>query len=162
MSNRPDAAGLGFARNLGIPTEVIDHTEFSSRESYDAALREQLAGAKVDLVCCAGFMRIMTPVVLDPWHGRMLNIHPSLLPLYKGLNTHARAIADGARLHGASVHFVTAELDGGPVIGQAAVPVLPDDTPETLAARVLSIEHPLYVKALALVASGEVHMNTSA
>ena len=161
LSNRPDAAGLVFAQNAKIRTHVVDHKGFSSREDYDAALRDRLASENLDLVCCAGFMRIMTPVVLDPWRGRMLNIHPSLLPAYKGLHTHERAIADGAKLHGATVHFVTAELDGGPIIAQAAVPVRPDDTPETLAARVLKVEHPLYVKALELVASGKVHMKTS-
>ncbi|NMD06477.1 MAG: phosphoribosylglycinamide formyltransferase, partial [Phyllobacteriaceae bacterium] len=116
------------------------------------ALNDHLQKQDLDLICCAGFMRIMTPVLIAPWQGRILNIHPSLLPGYRGLHTHERAIADGARTHGATVHLVTAELDDGPVIAQASVPVLPDDTPESLAARVLAVEHPLYVQALAKMA----------
>jgi phosphoribosylglycinamide formyltransferase 1 len=162
LSNRPDAAGLEFANKSSIATQVIDHMQFSTREAFDAALHEALLAHDLDLVCCAGFMRIMTPVVLAPWLGRMLNIHPSLLPAYKGTHTHERALADGVKRHGATVHFVTPELDSGPVIAQAAVPVLPGDTPQTLAERVLALEHPLYVKALELVASGKIHMRASA
>ena len=121
-------------------------------------MNAELQKHHLDLICCAGFMRIMTAVLIQPWQGRMLNIHPSLLPLYKGLHTHERALSDGAKIHGATVHFVSDELDGGPVIAQATVPVLGGDTAETLAARVLTIEHPLYVRALALVASGKFHM----
>jgi len=161
ISNRPDATGLDFAKAASITTEVIDHKQYSSREAFDAALHQALVSHNVELVCCAGFMRVMTPAILDHWRGRMLNIHPSLLPAYKGTRTHERALADGAKTHGASVHFVTPELDSGPVIAQAAVPVLPNDTAETLAARLLEVEHPLYVKALALVASGKIHMRTS-
>ena len=161
ISNRPDAAGLGFAKAANIVTEVVDHKQYSSREDFDAALHQTLVSHNIDLVCCAGFMRVMTPAILDHWRGRMLNIHPSLLPAYKGTNTNERALADGATRHGASVHFVTPELDSGPVIAQAAVPVLPSDRAETLADRVLEVEHPLYVKALALVASGKIHMRTS-
>ena len=161
ISNRPDAAGLDFAKAANIVTEVVDHKQYFSREDFDAALHQTLVSHNIDLVCCAGFMRVMTPAILDHWRGRMLNIHPSLLPAYKGTNTHERALADGATRHGASVHFVTPELDSGPVIAQAAVPVLPNDRAETLAARVLEVEHPLYVKALALVASGKIHMRTS-
>jgi phosphoribosylglycinamide formyltransferase-1 len=153
VSNRPDAAGLKFAQDRKIPTHVIDHKGFSSRESFDAALNGYLQSQKLDLIACAGFMRIMTPVLLEPWAGRMINIHPSLLPLYKGTYTHERALADGVKVHGCSVHYVTEELDGGPVIAQAEVPVLPGDTPETLAARVLVEEHKLYPKALAMAAS---------
>lgn len=162
LSNTPDAPGLNFAKSANIPTEVVDHRDFSSREEFDATLHATLSAHKVDLVCCAGFMRIMTPVILDNWRGRMLNIHPSLLPAYKGTHTHERVLADRARIHGATVHFVTPELDSGPIIAQAAVPVLAGDTPDTLASRVLAVEHPLYVKALALVASGKIHMSTSA
>jgi phosphoribosylglycinamide formyltransferase-1 len=161
ISNRPDAAGLDFAKAANISTQVIDHKQYSSREVFDAALHQALVSYKVDIVCCAGFMRVMTPAILDHWHGRMLNIHPSLLPAYKGTHTHERVLADGAQTHGASVHFVTSELDAGPVIAQAAVPVLPGDTPDTLATRVLDVEHSLYVKALALVASRQLYMRTS-
>jgi phosphoribosylglycinamide formyltransferase 1 len=125
------------------------------------ALNAELQNHNLDLICCAGFMRIMTPVLIQPWLGRMLNIHPSLLPLYKGLHTHERALADGALVHGASVHFVSEELDGGEVIAQSQVPVLQGDTAETLAQRVLGIEHGLYVSALALVASGQVQAKAS-
>jgi formyltetrahydrofolate-dependent phosphoribosylglycinamide formyltransferase len=161
VSNKADAAGLSYAARQGISTGLVNHRDFATREAFDAALNAHLQGQNLDLICCAGFMRIMTPVLISPWLGRMLNIHPSLLPAYKGLHTHERALTDGARLHGATVHFVTAELDGGPIIAQASVPVLPDDTPESLSARVLTVEHPLYVKALALVASGAIHMKTS-
>jgi phosphoribosylglycinamide formyltransferase 1 len=153
VSNRPDAAGLKFAQGRIIPTHVVDHKSYTTREAFDAALNDYLQSQNLDLIACAGFMRVMTPVLLEPWAGRMINIHPSLLPLYKGTQTHERALADGVKVHGCSVHYVTEELDGGPVIAQAEVPVLPGDTPETLAARVLVEEHKLYPKALALVAS---------
>ncbi len=144
LSNNPQAYGLERARRAGIPTEVVDHRDFSSREDFDRALAEHIDRYRPDLVILAGFMRILTPEFVRHYQGRMLNIHPSLLPKYRGLDTHARAIAAGDREHGVSVHFVTPELDGGPVIAQARVPVLPDDTPETLAARVLQREHRLY------------------
>ncbi|MGB8313557.1 MAG: phosphoribosylglycinamide formyltransferase [Aestuariivirga sp.] len=153
VSNRPGAAGLEFAKAQGIATHVINHKDYATREAFDAALNDYLQAQKLDLVACAGFMRIMTPVLLEPWAGKMINIHPSLLPLYKGTRTHDRAIADGATVHGCSVHYVTAELDGGPVIAQAEVPVLAGDTVESLSARVLAEEHKLYPKALAIVAS---------
>ena len=152
VSNRPDAAGLALARSHGIATHVVDHKNYASREGFDAALNGYLLGQNLDLIACAGFMRIMTPVLLAPWAGRMMNIHPSLLPLYKGLHTHERALADGIKIHGCTVHFVSPEVDGGPIIAQAEVPVLPGDTPATLAARVLVEEHKLYPKALATVA----------
>jgi phosphoribosylglycinamide formyltransferase-1 len=161
VSNKADAAGLLFAEERGIETKVVDHRGFASREAFDAALNSYLQNHFLDLICCAGFMRIMTPVLIRPWMGKMLNIHPSLLPLYKGLHTHERALSDGAKVHGCTVHFVTDELDSGQIIAQASVPVLAGDTAETLAARVLEQEHPLYVKALALVASGAVQMRTS-
>ncbi len=160
-SNNPEAGGLAYACGQGIQIIAVNHKEYATRESFDSALNFELQKHNLDLICCAGFMRIMTPELIRPWAGRMLNIHPSLLPLYKGLHTHARAIADGAKTHGASVHFVNEELDGGEVIVQARVSVQPDDTPETLAARVLKVEHPLYVKALNLVASGQVQAKAS-
>lgn len=160
-SNRADAAGLDFAREAKIETAVVDHKLFATRELFDAALNAELQKHALDLVCCAGFMRIMTPVLIKPWAGRMLNIHPSLLPLYKGLNTHARALADAAKIHGASVHFVSEELDGGEVILQSQVPVLPNDTVQSLSDRVLGVEHALYVEALKLVASGKVQAKAS-
>lgn len=153
VSNKADAPGLAYAASQGITTQVMNHRDHASREAYDAALSQHLKSKQLDIICCAGFMRILTPVLINDWAGRMLNIHPSLLPLYKGLHTHERALADGAKEHGASVHIVTEELDGGPVVEQAVVPVLPGDTPETLAARVLEVEHPLYVKALAKLAT---------
>jgi phosphoribosylglycinamide formyltransferase 1 len=160
-SNNPDAGGLNYASQQNIPTAAIDHRLYPAREAFDAAFNAELQNHGLDLICCAGFMRIMTPVLIRPWAGRMLNIHPSLLPLYKGLHTHERAIEDGAKTHGASVHFVNEELDGGEVIARATVPVLVTDTAESLAARVLTIEHPLYVKSLALVASGQVQAKAS-
>jgi phosphoribosylglycinamide formyltransferase-1 len=152
VSNRADAPGLKFARNRNILTHVIDHKNFATREAFDAALNNYLQSQKLDLIALAGFMRVMSSVLLEPWAGKMINIHPSLLPLYKGTNTHERALADGVKIHGCSVHYVTAELDGGPVIARAEVPVLPGDTPETLSARVLAEEHKLYPKALAVAA----------
>ena len=153
VSNRPDAPGLKFAQGRNISTHVIDYKNYAMRESFDAALNSYLQSQKLDLIACAGFMRVMTSVLLEPWAGKIINIHPSLLPLYKGTHTHERALVDGVKVHGCSVHYVTDELDGGPVIAQAEVPVLPGDTPETLSARVLVEEHKLYPKALALVAS---------
>lgn len=152
VSNIADAPGLDFARSQGISTAVLSHKTHPTREAYDAALSAHLKARDLDIICCAGFMRILTPVLIRDWEGRILNIHPSLLPAYKGLHTHERALADGATEHGATVHLVTAELDGGPIVAQAKVPVLPGDTAETLAARVLAVEHPLYVRALAQVA----------
>ncbi len=152
VSNRAEAAGLRFAKDHGIATHVINHKDYATREDFDAALNAYLQAQRLDLIACAGFMRIMTPVLLEPWAGRIINIHPSLLPLYKGTHTHQRALADGAKVHGCSVHHVTAELDGGPVIARAEVPVLAGDTAETLSARVLAEEHKLYPTALAMVA----------
>ena len=152
VSNRPDAAGLKFAQGQSISTHVIDHKNFATRQAFDAVLNDYLQSQKLDLIACAGFMRIMSSVLLEPWAGKMINIHPSLLPQYKGTHTHERALADGVKVHGCSVHYVTEELDGGPIIARAEVPVLPGDTPETLSARVLVEEHKLYPKALAIVA----------
>ena len=152
VANRPEAPGLKFAADNGIATKVIDHKVFASREDFDTALHDYLVSQAIELIACAGFMRIMTADLIAKWQGRMLNIHPSLLPAYKGLHTHERALADGATTHGCTVHFVSAELDSGEIILQAGVPVLNGDTPETLAARVLKEEHRVYPQALALIA----------
>ncbi|GAB4209625.1 MAG: phosphoribosylglycinamide formyltransferase [Tibeticola sp.] len=154
LSNRPDAAGLAWAREQGLATAVVDHRAYTSREAFDAALQQAIAPFDGDekeraLIVLAGFMRILTPGFVAHFAGRLLNIHPSLLPAFPGLHTHARAIAAGCRVAGATVHEVTTELDHGPILGQAVVPVLPDDTPETLAARVLSQEHRLYPRVIA-------------
>lgn len=154
LSNRPGAGGLDHARNARVPAAVVDHKAYGSREAFEAALTAALERAGVELVCLAGFMRVVTPGFVRHWHGRMINIHPSLLPLFPGLDTHARALAAGVRLHGCSVHYVSEEVDGGPIIGQAAVPVLPDDDADSLAARVLQAEHRLYPACLRLVAEG--------
>lgn len=153
LSNKPEAGGLEAAAKLGIATQVVNHRDFATREDFDAAVNAALQAQKLDIVACAGFMRIMTPVLISPWERRMINIHPSLLPLYRGLHTHERALADGQKEAGCTVHFVTAALDDGPIIAQARVPILAGDTPETLAARVLVEEHKLYPEALKRVAS---------
>jgi phosphoribosylglycinamide formyltransferase 1 len=151
VSNRPDAAGLDFARARGIAAHAIDHKQFATREAFDAALNAYLQSQNLDIIACAGFMRVMTPVLIDAWEGRMINIHPSLLPLYKGTRTHERALADGAKVHGCTVHYVSHELDSGAVIAQTQVIVFPGDTVESLQARVLAQEHKLYPKALTRV-----------
>jgi len=157
LSNKADAAGLNVARAAGIHTHVTDHKIFGKdRAAFDAAVQAVLVQHRIDIVCLAGFMRLLTPGFVAQWPQRMLNIHPSLLPAFKGLDTHKHALEAGAKLHGASVHFVTAELDGGPVIVQGAVRVQPGDTEQTLAARVLAVEHRLYPLALKLLAEGQV------
>ncbi|MGJ3264779.1 MAG: phosphoribosylglycinamide formyltransferase [Salinarimonas sp.] len=153
VSNRPEAPGLAVARAAGVPTTVVDHTAFRDRESFDRALDARLRAAGVELVALAGFMRILTADFVRGWEGRMINIHPSLLPAFRGTNTHARALEAGVSEHGCTVHFVEPELDAGPTIAQEVVPVLAGDTPETLAQRVLEREHALYPRALAVVAS---------
>jgi len=156
LSNRPEAGGLARAAARGIATAHVDHRPFGDdRAGFEAALQEALERAAPDILCLAGFMRILTPGFIARWQGRMLNIHPSLLPKYRGLNTHARALAAGAREHGCTVHEVTAALDDGPVLGQARVPVLPGDTAESLAARVLVQEHRLYPRVLRRFAGGD-------
>ncbi|MBV5258145.1 phosphoribosylglycinamide formyltransferase [Synechococcus moorigangaii CMS01] len=150
ISNRPDAYGLERAREAGIPAIAIDHKAYASRESFEAALDSALREAGAEFVCLAGFMRILTEGFVNQWDGRMINIHPSLLPKFKGVDTHKRAIEAGESEHGCTVHWVTPGMDEGPVIAQARVPVLPGDTPETLAARVLVEEHRLYPEALKL------------
>lgn len=154
VSNEPDAAGLGFAATRGIATRVINHRDFASRQAFDAALDTALGAAGVEIVCLAGFMRLLAAPFVEKWRGRMLNIHPSLLPAFKGLDTHARALAAGVKTHGCTVHFVEPELDSGPVVLQAEVPVLPGDDEAALAARVLREEHRIYPEALRLVAEG--------
>lgn len=158
LSNRPEAAGLAHAASSGIPARAIDHKVYPDRERFDAALDAELRAADIDLVCLAGFMRIFTPGFVEGWAGRMLNIHPSLLPLFKGTHTHARALDAGVRLHGCTVHYVVPELDAGPIVAQAAVPVRAGDDPDSLAARVIVQEHRLYPAALALVAGGKVRL----
>jgi phosphoribosylglycinamide formyltransferase-1 len=153
VSNRPEAAGLARAHSEGIATAVIDHTRYGKdREAFERALQNVLLTHRIDLVCLAGFMRLLTPWFVGQWDGRMLNIHPALLPAFKGLHTHERALQAGAKAHGATVHFVSPEMDSGEIILQAEVPVLPGDTPETLAARVLEAEHRIYPQALRQVA----------
>jgi phosphoribosylglycinamide formyltransferase-1 len=153
VSDRPEAGGLVRAEGLGVPARAVDRAAHPARGSFEAALHEAVASA--DLLCLAGFMRVLSPAFVALWAGRVLNVHPSLLPLYPGLDTHARALAAGDTEHGCTVHEVTADLDAGPILGQAPVPVLPGDTPETLAARVLAREHVLYPAILRRVASGD-------
>jgi phosphoribosylglycinamide formyltransferase-1 len=154
LSNRPDAAGLDRARAAGIPARAIDHKAFPDRARFDAALQAELDEAGIELIVLAGFMRILTDAFVEAWGGRMINIHPSLLPLFKGTHTHERALEAGVRLHGCTVHYVVPELDAGPIVAQAAVPVLPGDDADTLSARVIVQEHRLYPAALALIAGG--------
>lgn len=154
VSNRPDAHGLARAQAANIPTRTVDHKAYADRAGFDAALDAVLEDEQVDLVCLAGFMRLLTGEFTRKWFGRMINIHPALLPSFKGLHTHERALEEGVRIHGCTVHFVTPEMDVGPIIMQAAVPVLDGDTPETLGARVLAQEHLIYPAALRLVAEG--------
>ena len=159
LSNRPDAAGLAHARAAGIAVAVVDHAaQGKHREAFERAMHTVLENGRIDLVCLAGFMRLLTPWFVGRWDGRLLNIHPALLPAFKGLDTHARALAAGVKIHGASVHFVVPEMDSGPIIAQGAVPVRDDDTPATLAARVLDVEHRIYPLALGLVAAERVRI----
>ncbi len=154
ISNIGTAPGLLLAERRGVPTGVVDHTAYPDRERFEIEIHARLLSARVDLVCLAGFMRVLTPWLVAKWAGRMLNIHPALLPAFPGLNTHQRALEAGVAVHGATVHFVTPELDAGPAVGQAVVPVTPDDDPDSLAERVLAQEHRLFPECLRLVASG--------
>jgi phosphoribosylglycinamide formyltransferase 1 len=159
ISNEPTAQGLQHARKAHIPTAIVDHRRFGKdREKFERALQAELETHKIDLVCLAGFMRLLTPWFVGQWSSRLLNIHPALLPAFKGLDTHARALAAGAKIHGATVHFVVPEMDSGPTIAQAAVAIAEDDSPATLAARVIRQEHRLYPLALKLVAAGRVRL----
>lgn len=161
ISNRPDAAGLERATKAGIKTLGLDHKSFASREAFDEELQARIEEFRPDFVILAGFMRILTAPFVRHFQGRMLNIHPSLLPLYPGLNTHARALEAGDTRHGATVHFVTEDLDGGPAIAQALIPVLPGDTPEKLAGRLLIQEHILYPQVLHWLCDGKVTLEDS-
>lgn len=158
ISNRPDAKGLETAASHGIATVALDHKQLGSREALDAAMHEALMANGCELVACAGFMRIMTGGFISKWAGRMINIHPSLLPLFKGVDTHERALEAGVRVHGCSVHFVSEELDAGAIIAQGVVPVLSGDDPDRLAARVLSVEHKLYPAVLDVLAQDRISM----
>jgi phosphoribosylglycinamide formyltransferase 1 len=158
ISNRPGAGGLARAEAAGIAALTVDHKAFQSREVFEDALHGALVREGIELVCLAGFMRLLTPGFVNRWTGRMLNIHPSLLPSFKGVDTHQRALDAGVKLTGASVHFVSADMDSGPIIGQAAIPVLPGDDADALAARVLGAEHQLYPECLRQVASGQARL----
>ena len=156
LANRPDAGGLVRAAALGLPTAAIDHRPFGGdRAGFEAAMAEPLRASGAEILCLAGFMRVLTPGFIAAWQDRLLNVHPSLLPLFPGLDTHARALAAGMAVHGCTVHEVTTELDSGPILGQAVVPVAEGDTPETLAARVLPMEHRLYPAVLRRFAAGD-------
>lgn len=156
ISNRPEAEGVAWAQAQGLPTVVIDHKQYANRMAFEARLHQALLDAKVELICNAGFMRMLTGGFVDRWLNRHLNIHPSLLPAFPGLDTHQRVLDQGALITGCTVHFIRTEMDAGPIVAQAAVPVMPNDTADTLAARVLEAEHKLYPHALHLVASGTV------
>jgi len=158
LSNRPDAAGLAFAKSRGIPTASLDHRRFASREAFDLELAELVAAHRPDVVALAGFMRILTPAFVARFEGRLVNVHPSLLPAFEGLHKHRRAIEAGCKVTGATIHFVTPALDHGPIIAQAVVPVLADDTEDTLAARVLAREHLIYPRAVRWLVDGALRV----
>jgi phosphoribosylglycinamide formyltransferase-1 len=158
ISNRANAEGLGIANAQGIPTSVVDHRDYPDRASFDAALARMIDNFHPDFVALAGFMRILTPGFVAHYHGKLVNIHPSLLPAYGGLDTHARALRDGVKIHGCTVHFVTHDLDHGPIIIQAAVPVMDDDNEQTLAARVLREEHRIYPQAIRWLCTGHIEL----
>lgn len=159
ISNRPDAAGLAYARARGVATALVDHRDFAERADFDAALAESIEAHQPDMVVLAGFMRVLGDEFVRRFAGRMINIHPSLLPAFPGLRTHAQALAAGVRIHGCTVHYVTPSLDSGPIVIQAAVPVHPADTAETLAARVLAQEHVIYPRALRWFLEGRLRLD---
>ncbi len=159
VSNLASARGLEYARQAGIATRVVPHAEHPKRDSFDRAVTAAFEEARVELICMAGFMRLVTEGFVEHWHDRLINIHPALLPAFKGLDTHARALAAGVKEHGCTVHFVRYEMDTGPIVGQAAVPVKPGDTPDSLGARVLEAEHKLYPHCLRLIAQGRVKLH---
>jgi phosphoribosylglycinamide formyltransferase-1 len=161
ISSSPDAPGLAWAQAQGLPAQALNHKAYGTREAFDDAVHAALTQSRAELVALAGFMRIQSARFVERWRGRQLNIHPSLLPLFKGLHPHKQALDAGVRISGCTVHFVTEEMDSGPIVAQAAVPVLDGDTPETLAARILVAEHRLYPHALALVASGRIRIEGS-
>ena len=156
LANRSDAGGLALAAQAGVATAVVDHKIYAGRDEFEGSMQALLDIHRIEIICLAGFMRVLSPSFVTRWQGRMLNIHPSLLPSFRGLDTHSRALAAGVKLHGCTVHFVAPELDSGPIIAQAAVEVRDDDDAGTLAARVLAEEHTLYPQALAEVAAGRV------
>ena len=159
LSNRPDAGGIATARGQSFATEIVDHTQFGKdRAAFERAMQGVLERHRIEIVCLAGFMRLLTPWFIERWQNRMLNIHPALLPSFKGLDTHARALAAGVKLHGATVHFVVPDMDSGPIVAQGALAVRDDDTEETLAARVIKLEHRLYPLALRLLAEGRARV----
>jgi phosphoribosylglycinamide formyltransferase-1 len=158
ISNKAEAGGIAVAREAGVPVVVIPHNDYESRAAFDAEIDNALTDAHIDLVCEAGFMRIHSDGFVSKWEGRMLNIHPSLLPAFKGTRVHQQALDAGVKVSGCTVHFIVAELDSGPIVAQAAVPVLPGDTVETLASRILIEEHRIYPEALRLVAGGDVRL----
>ena len=160
LSNRPDAAGLERARAAGIATAIIDHKTHPTRESFEQAMDAVLVENGIEFICLAGFMRVLTDWFVERWAGRMINIHPSLLPLFRGVHTHRRALEEGVLIHGCTVHFVVPELDAGPIIAQAAVPVIPGDTEESLAARILVQEHLLYPQALRMICDGSARLDS--
>ncbi|WP_162651730.1 phosphoribosylglycinamide formyltransferase [Lentilitoribacter sp. Alg239-R112] len=159
ISDKADAGGLARAEKLGIQAIAIPRKDFDSKAAHETAILTALGDANLDFLCLAGYMRLLSEDFIKVWQGRMINIHPSILPLFAGLNTHQRAIDAGCRVHGCSVHFVTAGMDEGPIISQAIVPILPDDNADTLAARVIKVEHQLYPRCLKLLASGDVKMD---
>ena len=161
ISNRADAKGLGIAKAHGIHTEIVSHRDYPDRDSFDDALAKIIDIYRPDVVVLAGFMRILTASFVKRYHGKLINIHPSLLPAYGGLDTHARALHDGVKIHGCTVHFVTSDLDHGPIIIQAAVPVLQDDTEQTLAARVLREEHRIYAQAIRWLCQGQIELGAN-
>ncbi|MXQ13260.1 phosphoribosylglycinamide formyltransferase [Microvirga makkahensis] len=158
LSNRSDAAGLQRARAAGIATAIVDHRSHPTRESFEQAMDAVLVEHGIEFICLAGFMRVLTDWFVERWAGRMINIHPSLLPLFRGTHTHRRALEEGVLIHGCTVHFVVPELDAGPIIAQAAVPVIPGDTEESLAARILVQEHRLYPHALRMICDGSARL----
>jgi phosphoribosylglycinamide formyltransferase 1 len=158
LSSRPDAAGLAFAKETGVACAVVDHKIYAGRGEFERSMQVLLELHRIELICLAGFMRILTPWFIGQWPERLLNIHPALLPAYRGLNTHERALADGVKIHGCTVHFVVPAVDEGPIIAQAAVAVLDSDTPDSLAARVLAEEHAIYPAALARLAEGRLRV----
>jgi phosphoribosylglycinamide formyltransferase-1 len=161
LSNRPDAQGLAFAKNNGIATAAVDHKIYAGREEFERTMQAILELHHIELICLAGFMRLLTPWFVGLWQHRLINIHPALLPAYRGLHTHERALADGVKIHGCTVHFVLPTMDEGPIIAQAAVAVLYSDTPDSLSRRVLAEEHSLYPIALAKIAAGTAHIQGS-
>ncbi|MCG7394510.1 phosphoribosylglycinamide formyltransferase [Microvirga sp. ACRRW] len=161
LSNRPDAGGLERAKAAGIATAIIDHKEHPTREDFEQAMDAVLEQHNIEFICLAGFMRVLTDWFVERWAGRMINIHPSLLPLFRGVHTHRRVLEEGVLIHGCTVHFVVPELDAGPIIAQAAVPVIPNDTEESLAARILVQEHLLYPQALRMISDGSARLEGS-